>query len=58
MKKWEQLQLTLDNPKSEDRHGDFKDKTQNLFMTTRVRVIKCEIVRLTNEIECLQQWFA
>ena len=28
MKKWEQLQLTLDNSKSEEGRGDYLDNTQ------------------------------
>ena len=28
MKKWEQLQLTLDNPKSKEEQGDYWDKTK------------------------------
>ena len=28
MKKWEQLQFTLDNSKSEEGRGDYLDKTQ------------------------------
>ena len=39
MKKWEQLQLTLDNSKSEEGQGNYKDKTQNLFKTVRVQII-------------------
>ena len=31
MKKRKQLELTLDNSKSEDGEGDCKNKTQNLF---------------------------
>ena len=31
MKKRKQLELTLDNSKSEDGEGDYKNKTQNLF---------------------------
>ena len=36
MKKWEQLQLTLDNSKSEEVQGDCYNKTQKLLMTMRV----------------------
>ena len=39
MKKWEQVQLALDNSTSEEGQGDYWDKTQNLFNTIRVRVI-------------------
>ena len=38
MKKWEELQLTLSNSKSEEGQGDYWNKTQNLFKTTRGRV--------------------
>ena len=31
MKKKKQLELTLDNSKSEDGEGDYNNKTQNLF---------------------------
>ena len=36
MKKWKQLQLTLNNAKSEKRQRGYYDKTQNLFKTMRV----------------------
>ena len=36
MKKWEQLQLTRNNSKSEDGQSDYEDKTQNLLETIRV----------------------
>ena len=36
MKKWEELSLVLDNTSSERGQGDYKDKTQKLFKTTRV----------------------
>ena len=36
MKKWEQLQLILDNLKSEVEQGDYQDKTQKFFKAMRV----------------------
>ena len=30
MKKWEQLQLTLDNSKSEELQSDYEDKTSRV----------------------------
>ena len=44
MKKWEQLQLTLGNSKSEKGQGDYYDKTKNLLKTMKVRVIECEFL--------------
>ena len=41
MKKWEQLQLTLNNSKSEEGRGDYLDIQTNLFKTMRVRVFGC-----------------
>ena len=46
MKKWEQLQLTLGNSKSEDGQSDYKEKTQNLFKTVRVQVTECEFLEV------------
>ena len=42
MKKWEQLQLTLDKSKSEKRQGDYQDKARKLFKKMRVRVMRYE----------------
>ena len=36
MKKWERLQSTLDNSKSEEEQGDYQDKIQHLLKTMRV----------------------
>ena len=46
MKKWEQLQLTLDNKKSEQGQGDYQDKTQNLLKIMRVRVMRYEFLKV------------
>ena len=40
MKKWEQLQLTLYDSKSEERQGDYQNKTQKLFKTMRLSVMR------------------
>ena len=50
MKKWEQLQLTLRNSKSEEEQGDYQDKTQKLFKTMRFRVMKHEFLKLVPTI--------
>ena len=44
-KKWEELQLTLGNSKSEVGQGDYQDKTQKLLKIMRIPVIKCEFQR-------------
>ena len=44
-KKWQELQLTLDNSKSEVGQGDYQDKTQKLLKTMSIPVIKCEFQR-------------
>ena len=36
MKKGEQLQLTLNNSKSEERQGGYSDKKQKMFKTMKV----------------------
>ena len=36
MKKWEQLELTLDNSKPEKGQDNYLDKTQIFFNTVRV----------------------
>ena len=46
MKKWEQLQLTVDNSKSEEGQGDYQGKTQKLFKTMTVRVMKYEFQKV------------
>ena len=40
MKKWEQLQLTLDNSKSKEGPGNYQGKIQNLFKTMRGQIIE------------------
>ena len=44
MKKWEQLQLILDNSKPEEGQIDYYDKTQKLFKTMGVEVIEYEFL--------------
>ena len=44
MKKWEELQLTLDNSKSEGGQGNYWDKTQKLFKRMRSSVIEYEFL--------------
>ena len=43
MKKWEKLQLALDNSKSKEGQDDIIRIKQNLFKTIRVRVIECVV---------------
>ena len=43
MKKWEQLQLTINNSKSEEGRSHYLDISQtNLFKTMRVQVFGCD----------------
>ena len=44
-KKWEELQLTLGNSKSEVGQGDYQDKKKKLLKIMRIPVIKCEFQR-------------
>ena len=46
MKKWEQLLLTLNNSKLEKEQGDYQDKTQKLFQTMRVRIMRYEFLKV------------
>ena len=57
--------MTLDNSKSKEQEGNYWDKTQNLFETTKVSVIKCEFLKVLPKghqwdsfLECVQQGFA
>ena len=44
MKKWEELQLTVDT--SEEVQGNFQDKTQKLFKTMKVGLMKYEFLKV------------
>ena len=46
MKKWEQLQLTHINSKSKEGQGNYWYKTQKLFKTMRVRVMRYEFLKI------------
>ena len=44
MKKWEPLQLTLDNWKREEGQGDHEDETQNVQNNESLSFMKCKFL--------------
>ena len=63
MKKWEQLQLTLDNLKSENGRDDYLDNTQIWSRQREFQFLNVNFYRFFSEVtseivwflECLQQ---
>ena len=46
MKKWEPLQLTLDNWKCEEGQGDHEDETQNVQNNESLSFMKCKFLQV------------
>ena len=49
MKKWQHLQLTLNNSESDERQGHYYNKTQKLFEKMSVQAVKYEFQKFCSE---------